>query len=217
MSVRIHQLSALEAVASLKGAVTGWSYTTGSGIQYSVEFAPQEPKLDTPAQQAAPTAFAGKEPAPVLNWGVGRGKSLAVPAYEILGEEILLNRFDHYATSAATYPSLISNFENNVHKRWVVDNDKFATNQFLHPYQGTIYQGFARSAGLGFWESFAYTMGGSLLWEYAGESTTPSINDQVATGIGGVFFGEPLFRMAGLLLETSDTAGLDFGVSSAPP
>jgi hypothetical protein len=122
-------------------------------------FAQEEPKLDTPAQQEAPTAFAGKEPAPVLHWGVGRGKSFAIPTYEIVGEEFLLNRFDHYATDAATYPSQISNFEDNVHKRWVVDNDKFATNQFLHPYQGTIYQAMARSAGLSFWESSVYTMG----------------------------------------------------------
>jgi len=170
-----------------------------------IGFAQQEPKLDAPAQQAAPTAFAGKEPAPVLHWGAGRGKSFAVPAYEIFGEEFLLNRYDHYAVDAATYPSQFSNIQINVHKQWVVDNDKFSTNQFLHPYQGTIYQGFARSAGLSFWQSFAYTMGGSLLWEYAGENTTPSINDQIATGIGGLFFGEPLFRIASLLLETSDS------------
>jgi Domain of unknown function (DUF3943) len=168
-------------------------------------FAQEAPSLDTPAQQAAPTAFAAKEPAPVLHWGTGDGRSFAVPAYEIFGEEFVLNRFDHYAIDKDTYPSQISNFEDNQHKRWVVDNDKFATNQFLHPYQGTIYQGFARSAGLGFWESSAYTMGGSLLWEYTGESTTPSINDQVATGIGGLFLGETLFRMASLLLESSSS------------
>lgn len=160
------------------------------------------PKLDTPAQQAAPTAFAAREPAPVLHWGEGNGRSFSVPAYEIFGEEVLLNRFNHYTIDRAIYPSMISNFEDNRHKRWVVDNDKFATNQFLHPYQGTIYQGFARSAGVGFWESSMYTMGGSLLWEYAGENTIPSINDQVATGLGGLFFGEPLFRMASLLLES---------------
>ena len=160
--------------------------------------------VDTPAQQEAPTAFAGKEPVPVLNWGVGRGKNFSVPAAEIIGEEVLLNRFDHYAIDKATYPSMTSNFQTNVHKQWIVDNDKFATNQFMHPYQGTIYQGFARSAGLGFWESSAYTLGGSLMWEYSGENTTPSINDQIATGIGGLFLGEPLFRMASLLLESGD-------------
>ena len=160
--------------------------------------------IDSVAQQQAPTAFAGKDPTPVKHWGQGAGKSFSVPAAEVLAEEFLLNRFDHYAISALTYPSMPANLKVNVHKQWIVDNDKFATNQFLHPFQGTIYQSFARSAGLGFWESSAYTMGGSLLWEYAGESTRPSINDQLATGIGGLFLGEPLFRIASLLLETAD-------------
>lgn len=74
-------------------------------------------------------------------------------------------------------------------------------NQFLHPYHGTLYYGFARSAGLDFWESVPYTITGSLLWETAGETTPPSINDMVATGIGGTFVGEALFRMASLVLE----------------
>jgi hypothetical protein len=157
--------------------------------------APQE-------QSAAPTAFAAPAPKPVLQWGAGEARSFWVPAYEIPAYELLLNRFDHYAVDAATYPSPITNFKNNLHRSWVVDNDTFATNQFLHPYEGAVYQGFARSAGLTFWQASAYTFAGSLLWEEAGENTAPSINDQVATGIGGNFFGEPLFRMASLLLET---------------
>src|SRR5262249_50426675 len=116
--------------------------------------------------------------------------------------QLLLNRYDHYALDAATYPSPISNLHTNLHRSWVVDNDKFSTNQFLHPYQGSIYQNVARSAGLGFWEASAYTFGGSLLWEEAGGHTAPSINDQVASGIGGNFLGESLFRMASLLLES---------------
>jgi hypothetical protein len=74
-------------------------------------------------------------------------------------------------------------------------------NQFGHPYQGSMYQGFARSAGLNYWEALVYTNVGSFLWETAGETTNPSINDQIASGIGGSFFGEALFRMAGLVLE----------------
>jgi hypothetical protein len=42
-----------------------------------------DPKLDTPPQKEAPTAFAAKEPTPVRDWGVGEGKSYWVPAYEI--------------------------------------------------------------------------------------------------------------------------------------
>lgn len=164
-----------------------------------------DPTLDTKAQQDAPTAFAAKEPEPVLHWGAGDGRSFAIPAAEVVGFEFLLNRLNHYTLDASIYPSPISNLRQNLHHKWVVDNDQFATNQFLHPYQGATYQGFARSAGLGFWESAAYTLGGSLLWEEAGESTFPSVNDQVASGIGGLFLGEPLFRMASLLLESSTT------------
>jgi hypothetical protein len=88
--------------------------------------------------------------------------------------------------------------------KWVVDNDPFATNQFLHPYGGSIYYGIARSAGLNFWESFGYAAVGSFLWEIGGETGAPSINDQITTPIGGTFLGEPLFRMASLLLESDD-------------
>jgi Domain of unknown function (DUF3943) len=85
---------------------------------------------------------------------------------------------------------------------WVVENDPFQVNQLGHPYQGSIYHGFARSAGLNYWESLAYTFAGSLFWEMAGETTPPSKNDQIASGIGGSFLGESLFRMASLVLET---------------
>ena len=183
--------------------------------------ADKDPKLDTPAQKEAPTAFAAKEPAPVLDWGAGRGKSHLVPAYEIAAFEFLLNRFDFYSSDREVYKFPTTNLKTNWDRRWVVDNDKFATNQFLHPYQGSIYQGFARSAGLGFWTSFLYALAGSLAWEEAGESTTPSINDQVASGIGGNFLGEPLFRMASLLLESgsheSPTALRELGATLISP
>jgi uncharacterized protein DUF3943 len=158
------------------------------------------------SQNDAPTAFAAPPPQPAREWGTGDARSYLVPAYEIPAFQLLLNRFDHYASDASTYPSPISNLEDNLHRKWVVDNDKFSTNQFLHPYQGSIYQGLARSTGLDFWEASGYTFMGSLLWEVAGESTNPSINDQIASGIGGNFLGEPLFRIASLLLETDNGA-----------
>ena len=81
------------------------------------------------------------------------------------------------------------------------DKDPFNVNQIGHPYQGGIYYGFARSAGLNYWQSLLYTLAGSFLWETYGETTKPSINDYVTTTIGGSFVGEALFRMASLLLE----------------
>jgi len=165
----------------------------------------EDPNAHDVGQNEAPTAFAAPPPQSVPGWGTGDAKSYLVPAFEIPAFQFLLNRFDHYVFDASTYPSPISNFEDNLHRQWVVDNDKFSTNQFLHPYQGSIYQGLARSAGLDFWEASAYTFMGSLLWELAGENTNPSINDQIATGIGGNFLGEPLFRIASLLLETGSS------------
>ncbi len=42
---------------------------------------------------------------------------------------------------------------------------------------------------------------GSYLWEMGGETDRPSINDQIMSGVAGVFLGEPLFRLASLVLE----------------
>ena len=64
-----------------------------------------------------------------------------------------------------------------------------------------MYHGFARSAGLNYWESAGYTFAGSAFWEIFGETTPPSRNDQIASGIGGTFLGEALFRMSNLVLE----------------
>jgi len=129
-----------------------------------------------------------------------RPRSYAVPALEIVGFEGLLNVYDR-AFLGSDYKSSLNSIGKNMPHRWVVDNDPYQINQVGHPYQGSIYHGFARSAGLSYWESAAYTFAGSALWEIAGERTPPSWNDQVASGIAGSFFGEALFRMASLVLE----------------
>src|SRR5579872_1441766 len=157
---------------------------------------------DSLALRQPVTAFSADQPKSAPDWGVGDGRSFSVPAFEIGGYELLLNRFDHYLVDHSTYENPVTDLRHNISHKWVVDNDKFSTNQFLHPYQGSIYQGFARSSGLTFWQSFAYVFAGSLLWEQAGENTAPSKNDQVASGIAGNFLGEPLFRIASLLLES---------------
>ena len=144
----------------------------------------------------------------VLSWETGEGKSYFIPALEILGLTLAVNALDRlvygdevqdgkkvYSTNFSTF------WDHLIHGPWRYDNDGFEVNQIEHAYHGSIYHGFARSAGLNFWESLGYTFLGSLLWETGGETTNPSINDQVASGIGGSFFGESLFRMASLLLE----------------
>ncbi|MDQ6619968.1 MAG: DUF3943 domain-containing protein [Pseudomonadota bacterium] len=130
-------------------------------------------------------------------------RSYAIPAAEIFGFDFLLNQYDRHELGS-DYNSNLSSIRRNLHSGWVVDHDPFRINQLGHPYQGSMYHTFARSAGLSYWESFAYTFAGSALWEIAGETTPPSRNDQINTGIGGTFLGEALFRMANLLLEQDD-------------
>lgn len=140
-------------------------------------------------------------------WETGAGKSYWVPALEIIGFDVLLNQVDrHFIDRSGTYNSNLSSIKRNLRSNWEVDRDSFEINQFGHPYQGSIYHGLARSAGLGFWESAGYTFAGSVFWEVAGETTKPSRNDQVASGLGGVLLGESLFRMANLVLEHGNGA-----------
>jgi hypothetical protein len=144
---------------------------------------------------------------PVLNWDTGAGKSYLIPALEIPAFILALNGYSRLATpneeqdGKKVYSVTLSSFRDNLVHNWGFDQDDFKINQLLHPYQGSMYYGFSRSAGLSFWESSAYTFLGSFLWETGGETTPPSYNDQIASGIAGAFFGEPLFRMASLLLE----------------
>ncbi|MEQ1518019.1 MAG: DUF3943 domain-containing protein [Usitatibacteraceae bacterium] len=127
-------------------------------------------------------------------------QSHAIPALEIVGFDLLLNQHNRRYISDE-YKSNLSSIRKNLRGSWVVDNDPFSTNQLGHPYQGSIYHGFARSAGLDYWQSLAYTFVGSAFWEVAGETTRPSRNDQINTGIGGSFLGEALFRLSSLMIE----------------
>ena len=124
-----------------------------------------------------------------------------VPAVGIVAFDFLVNRYGYRFLDRPTYDVTAESIRRNVRSAWVVDNDPFDINQFLHPYQGAMYHGFARSAGLGYWESMGFTFAGSVLWELAGETTVPSKNDQIASGIGGSFLGEPLFRLAELIVR----------------
>jgi hypothetical protein len=132
---------------------------------------------------------------------VATRKSYIIPALEIIGFDALLNTFDRLVLGDP-YHTSVSSIRDNLRHRWVTENDPFAINQFGHPYQGAMYHGFARASGLNYWTSLLYTFTGSAMWEIAGETTPPSWNDQIASGIAGSFLGEALFRVGSLVLET---------------
>lgn len=131
-------------------------------------------------------------------------KSYILPAVEIVAMDAAVNLGGRLLIDPANYEVTPRSIRRNLRGPWVVDEDPFEINQFLHPYQGAMYHGIARSNGLGYWPSAAYTFAGSALWEIAGETTPPSRNDQIASGIAGSFLGEPLFRISRLLLDRAD-------------
>lgn len=147
-------------------------------------------------------------------------KSYAIPVAEIIGFDLLLSQYNRHFSSSSDYDVSWRSIRHNLRGPWVTDNDPFQINQFGHPYQGSLYHGAARSAGLNYWEASALTFAGSAWWEITGEKTPPSYNDQVASGIAGSFLGEPLFRMAKLLLHgDSDVPQLwrEWGAAAISP
>jgi hypothetical protein len=165
-------------------------------------------RLATIAALLSASGLAVAQQADVPDPPTGPEKSYVVPALEIIGFDFMLNRFNRRYSGSSDYDVSMASIRRNLHGPWVVDNDPFRINQFAHPYQGSIYHGAGRSAGLSYWEAAALTFAGSAMWEIAGEQTKPSRNDQVASGIAGSFLGEPLFRMAHLAIKSG---------SSVPP
>ena len=183
------------------------SDSAGSATRWRRDRPPESAQaaLSQPGRSASTTDSAREK---TLSWETGAGKSYLVPALEVPSFLILLNLFDRVAYSGdvqngkKVYDSnLETTWEHLRRQNWVYDNDPFNVNQMGHPYQGATMYGLARSNGLGFWQSWAYSNAGSFLWKMAGETDPPSINDMITTGNSGSLLGEALFRMSELVLN----------------
>ena len=94
----------------------------------------------------------------------GAQKSYLIPALEIVGFDTLLNLFGRAYYGCCEFDTDFSSIKRNLHRGWNVDSDEFTVNQLGHPYQGSMYHGFARASGLSYWPALAYTFVGSLFW-----------------------------------------------------
>ena len=88
------------------------------------------------------------------------------------------------------------------------DRDHFSTNQSAHPYHGSLFFNSARSNGYNYWESGAFALSGSFLWETLMEVEPPAINDLVNTTMGGMVRGEIQHRLSRVVLDTT-ASGMD--------
>ena len=189
-------------------AVLGLLLGSWSAVAQPVESAADSaaPAASAASAASGPSTLSGMSAISSAATASAPARSYAIPGFEIVGFDFLLSRYNRHFSGSPDYDVSWGSIRRNLHGPWVVDNDPFKVNQFAHPYQGSLYHGAARSAGLNYWEAAAYTFAGSAWWEITGEQTPPSRNDQIASGVAGSFLGEPLFRMAHLLLKSRSSS-----------
>jgi len=124
-----------------------------------------------------------------------------IPLTEVFGTLTLTVAMDRFLLNADYARIGPATWKYNIEKEWEWDSDRFGVNFIGHPYSGTLTFNAARSNGYNFYHSFAFAVGGSLLWEYFGENTRPSYNDIIYTPINGAFLGEILYRLSSNILD----------------
>lgn len=148
------------------------------------------------AEQAAPVDYDDPNPSPTLVTYVipALGVQLVNGAYWLGSRYILDARWARIDFDSAS---------NNLESGFEWDDNKFKTNQFGHPYQGSSYYSVARASGLGFWQSIPYTFFGALTWELLLEREAPAYNDLITTTLAGSILGELSYRLANLMRDDS--------------
>lgn len=84
---------------------------------------------------------------------------------------------------------------------WTWDQDPFQTNQFGHPYHGSLYFTAFRVNGYSFWQSVPGALVGTYMWETFAENEPPSLNDAVNTSFGGIVLGEMTYRLSNMIVN----------------
>jgi len=137
-------------------------------------------------------------------------KSWLVPLAEVTSINLFVNRFDRYVLQAEWADVSPNSWKYNLERGWMSDGDAFGTNFFSHPYHGSTYYNSARSLGFSYWQSIPYTLTGSLMWEYFGETEPPSEIDLNTTTLGGIYLGEMTHRLSKALLRDNKVRSNSF-------
>ena len=130
------------------------------------------------------------------------GKRVDVAVLEVVFINLLAITLNRYWYGAGVDPST---WKANIERGLEFDNNQFRANYIEHPYAGSGYYNAGRSNKMNFWESVPLTFGGSLMFEYFGESHPPSANDLITTTLGGITLGEALYRLSSLVLDNQAT------------
>lgn len=129
-------------------------------------------------------------------------KKFFLPATELLVAEMTPWVFDECIRNEDyTHLTWQSTKYNLSPLHWAWDNDPFTTNEFGHPFHGSLFYNSFRSNGYSFWQSVPASFAGSYLWETFAENQAPAPNDFINTGFGGITLGEMTYRLANKILD----------------
>jgi hypothetical protein len=160
--------------------------------------------FDEPVKSASPDT----SPLPLASsakdaWGVTRSPGWA--AGEVLMINFGASMFNEYVRQANFNQVSPRSFWANIEEGFTYDDNKFKTNQMIHPFNGSTYFNSGRANGVGFWGSSVSALAGAFIWEAMGETHPMSSNDMIATGIGGIAFGETTYRLSSAILDNTAT------------
>jgi hypothetical protein len=131
-------------------------------------------------------------------------------ALRVVLTNIVTSASDRYLLNADYARISSGSWKHNLTTGPVWDTDRFGMNYFFHPYSGAGYFNATRANGYSFYESLPLTFGGSLMWEYFGENTLPSVNDLINTTVTGAFLGEISYRLSSDFLDDRTTGSERF-------
>lgn len=163
------------------------------------------------AQFAIRYQVALPKPADSIDIAFYSKKKIWEAATQTFGLNMAIWGFDRFVMKEDFAYINMHTIKKNLKGGFVWDNDQMGTNMFLHPYHGNLYYNSARSRGFNYWESGLFALGGSAMWELFMENEYPSINDIIATPIGGLSLGEVLYRTSDLVLDDRREGSHRFG------
>ena len=191
-----------------------WGGRVGLAWQPFAASPPEPPKAAPPVDPA--TGKLRPLPPPDAQrdaWGVRRSWGWATA--EVLAIDFGASMFNEYVRNANFNQVSPRSFWANIEEGFTYDDNKFKTNQLVHPFNGSTYFNAARANGIGFWGSSAMALAGAFIWECCGETHPMSYNDMISTGFGGIARGEIAHRISSLILDNTKRGKGRFGQEAA--
>lgn len=181
--------------------------TPSVGLQALTGASTLRPDAETDLERAA-TPDAGSLIAPTFAYTTPASPNGLRAVLEL--QAVFLTGFLYYLSTAGLQHEWDLNYTWEVHQRKLTgqsfgaDQNHFGTNFIGHPVGGAGYYQAARGNRLGVYQSFAFAVGGSLLWEYFGEiREVISANDTLVTPVAGLALGESLFQLGAFFDRSS--------------